>query len=369
MAASYQEPFVGTSGTKVDGFTTGSMRDLSALTPTSVPTPHSVASTRTYQASPTSYTSYITYDVHGPALGDLRVGGEMSVCPAPQGSGRKDMDEHVQTPGSSPSAIRAYYGITDHPQPQALKAPFVPILLDNPGARVNFTPAEPPIELGAIAPVVLDAGSVTPRTPKAPTCENLSISTSNLSFLIDVMPGAVVALQPNGSVLQCNKTAATMFAYSVSDMHGMSSGQLLHGNLETVVAPGGQTPTPISALGQGCATTGKRHDGTIFPVQLAFSPVHLDGNQVVTLVTVVDVSNRIIMVEQPEHKTLTSETNDTLLSHEMRSPLMEIIGYTKQLALAPMPDLQAELVDSISKCAQAMLTSLVKAEQRGQQHG
>jgi two-component system cell cycle sensor histidine kinase/response regulator CckA len=112
--------------------------------------------------------------------------------------------------------------------------------------------------------------------------------------VLDASPNAVVAIDEQGRIVYANPQVETTFGYAHGEVIGMLVERLLPARLgeRHVAHRNGFLAHPVARpLGIGLDLTGRRKDGTEFPVELSLAPVETaDGMR--AFATIVDISAR-----------------------------------------------------------------------------
>lgn len=168
--------------------------------------------------------------------------------------------------------------------------------------------------------------------------ESAAVRASEERFraLLEAEPNAMFSVDAAGAVLWCTRSAERMFGFADGELVGRQLADLVAQPNEAR-APGGTVdPTRYE-------TTGTRADGTVFPAEVALSPLELDGAPA-TLAVVSDVSWRRD-AEQMRDRFIG------VLSHELRTPITAIYGGAQVLLRrwrALDDDARGELVTDVA---------------------
>jgi PAS domain S-box-containing protein len=112
--------------------------------------------------------------------------------------------------------------------------------------------------------------------------------------LLDAVPDAMVAVEPDGTIVQVNTQAMEMFGYTRQELLGQKIEALVperyrqqHGGHRDSFA---QNPK-VRRMGAGLELFGRRRDGTEFPVEISLSPVSI-ANRTLVLSAIRDITDR-----------------------------------------------------------------------------
>jgi PAS domain S-box-containing protein len=118
-----------------------------------------------------------------------------------------------------------------------------------------------------------------------------------LQTFLDALPDAVVVVNDGGRVRYINDQTLAMFGCAAKDLLGEPVEVLLPPSLWEVharhVASYMTNPT-VRPMGAGLNLSGRRWDGTTFPVEISLSPLSMEGNTMVVAV-VRDVTPRALI--------------------------------------------------------------------------
>lgn len=149
----------------------------------------------------------------------------------------------------------------------------------------------------------------------------LEDSRARIAAILNGAKDGMIVLNPSGSIESLNPAAAKMYGYEEDELLRRDIGILFE------VAPDrGQIETFLKRLearragqpGEVQEFVAARRDGSVFPVEVAVSPVHLAGSTVF-LAVIRDIS------ERKQIQRMKDEFVSTV-SHELRTPLTSIAG-------------------------------------------
>lgn len=193
-------------------------------------------------------------------------------------------------------------------------------------------------------------------------------STDRFENLLEAAPDAVMEVDDRGRIVLANASCEQLFGYSRQELIGQSVELLVpvasrgahEGHRERYSAK----PTS-RAMGKGMVLNGLRKDGTEVPVQISLSPMTIDGRQH-TVAIIRDVTDYRRFEQKLEEARQNAEAASRAkseflasMSHELRSPLHTIIGFSELLAEGvdgPLNDKQRRFVHHIQKDSQHLLT-------------
>jgi PAS domain S-box-containing protein len=142
--------------------------------------------------------------------------------------------------------------------------------------------------------------------------ERLVIQQRNIRLLLESAPNGFVLVDENGIVKLVNASAEKLFGYKRTELVGRAVETLVpeqqrleHGNVRSVY----QQKPEERPMGVGRDLSGRRKDGTEFPVEIGLNPVGRDGRPAV-LATVMDISarkraeeNQRLIIGELKHRT------------------------------------------------------------------
>jgi PAS domain S-box-containing protein len=133
--------------------------------------------------------------------------------------------------------------------------------------------------------------------------ERLVLQQRNIRLLLEAAPNGFVLVDGHGTIKLVNASAEKLFGYSRAELTGKDLELLVperHTANHRQVRLAYQEAPAVRAMGLGRDLSGRRKDGSEFPVEIGLNPVGRDGRPAV-LATVVDISAR---KEAEEHQRL-----------------------------------------------------------------
>ena len=160
--------------------------------------------------------------------------------------------------------------------------------------------------------------------------------------LLDAAPDAILEVDSSGRIVRANATVEELFGYDSSELLNQPVERLIPEEARRVHSQhrAGYAAHPTKRpMGSNLDLYGLRKDGSRFPVDIVLSPFEIDGGEVHTAAIVRDVTYRKEAESAlKEARHLAEAANQAKseflasMSHELRSPLNTIMGYTQLLA-------------------------------------
>jgi PAS domain S-box-containing protein len=124
--------------------------------------------------------------------------------------------------------------------------------------------------------------------------ERLVIQQRNIRVLLESAPSGFVLVDEHGTIKMVNASAEKLFGYSREELVGKDVEALVPEQLipeHRKVRASYQEKPEVRLMGLGLDLSGRRKDGSEFPVEIGLNPVGRDGGPAV-LATVMDISAR-----------------------------------------------------------------------------
>ena len=115
-----------------------------------------------------------------------------------------------------------------------------------------------------------------------------------LRLLLHSAPIAIAAVDASGTILFVNDKLCDLFQYNKEELFGKPVELLLPQTLRQWHIAHRQkyaTDPHVRSMGSGMDLSGRRKDGSIFPLEAGLSPIQLNGEQIV-LSTIIDITQR-----------------------------------------------------------------------------
>jgi PAS domain S-box-containing protein len=183
--------------------------------------------------------------------------------------------------------------------------------------------------------------SDTPQNPGLPSA--LHDSEERLRAILQTAVEGIITIDERGVVESMNPAAQKLFGYRAEEVVGRNISMLMpspyreahDGYMAQYLATG-----QARIIGIGREVIGQRKDGSLFPMDLAVSEVRLAKQRLFTGF-VRDISERkkaetklATLAQSLAEKNKELETIVYVASHDLRSPLVNIQGFSRELGIA-----------------------------------
>jgi PAS domain S-box-containing protein len=149
--------------------------------------------------------------------------------------------------------------------------------------------------------------------------------------LLEAAPDAMVVVDQSGEIVLLNVQAEKQFGYHRDELVGQKVKNIIpEGFAERLIADGTRTAAAALAqqIGMGIELSGRRKDGSEFPIEIMLSPLQSDEGILVTA-AIRDISVRKTVethLAQMEGMDRLKDEFVSTVSHELRTPLTSIAG-------------------------------------------
>jgi PAS domain S-box-containing protein len=166
---------------------------------------------------------------------------------------------------------------------------------------------------------------------------NIQLESTKLSKVLESLVDGLITIDTKGCVDSFNPAAERIFGYSAAEVLGRNVKMLMpepyHSEHDSYLKHYQQTGEK-KIIDIGGEVTGRRRDGSIFPMDLAVSPMTVNGQQIFIG----------IIRDITERKKIDIMKNEFIstVSHELRTPLTSIQGAVKLVLSGMMGDIPEE---------------------------
>ncbi|OSM00219.1 ABC transporter substrate-binding protein [Magnetofaba australis] len=188
--------------------------------------------------------------------------------------------------------------------------------------------------------------------------------TQRLRSVIDTAVDGIIVINARGVMQEVSPAAQKIFGYSAEQMVGANVSMLMpypyrseHDGYLSNYLKSGNT----QILGRQRETVGRRHDGALFPMDLAVAEAQINGERfftgIVRDITQRKLAERELELAKEQAEAATQAKSEFLanMSHEIRTPMNAIIGLSHLALKTDLSPKQRDYVSKISNSAQALL--------------
>jgi len=144
-----------------------------------------------------------------------------------------------------------------------------------------------------------------------------AIAAELLSAVMSLIPDAAVVADPEGRIVSVNEHAEDLFGYLPGSLAGLSIETLIpervrrrhHDHRAAYVADPQSRP-----MGAGLELTGRRRDGSEFPIDISLAPITNDGERLVVAAIRDITDQRRAAAAQAELATIVRSSSDAIIS-------------------------------------------------------
>lgn len=193
----------------------------------------------------------------------------------------------------------------------------------------------------------------------------LQESEAKARTIVETAVDAIICIDERGLVQSFNSAAERIFGYSAAEVIGQNINLLQpepfhseHDGYLRHYLESGQK----KIIGKGREVTGRRKDGSQFPIDLAVSEVHLESKRLFTGI-IRDITDRKLVEQElltakDQAEAASQAKSDFLasMSHEIRTPMNAIIGMAELLDETQLTVEQREYVQVFQSAGENLLS-------------
>ncbi|KAF2990073.1 PAS domain S-box protein [Methylocystis sp. MJC1] len=169
----------------------------------------------------------------------------------------------------------------------------------------------PPTDTALFAFGLVSVGTVSVVSFFEQTIDRIAAQAHNQHSLIESAPNGIVIVGEGGAIIGLNHSAEALFGYERSELLGKRVEILVPAKSASVhvgLRKKFQRAPETRAMGAGRDLSGRRRDGSEFPLEIGLNPIEWDGQRAV-LATVTDITERkqheerqAILARELEHR-------------------------------------------------------------------
>ena len=189
----------------------------------------------------------------------------------------------------------------------------------------------------------LEAKLETSRNDGSSHAESSVENAERLRAILDTAVEGIITIDEHGIVESVNPAAEKVFGYTAAEMVGRNVCMLMpspHREKHDAYMETYRRTGQARIIGRGREVVGRKKDGSVFPMDLSVAEVKLKGGRLFTGV-VRDVTERkraedqlSAMTRALAEKNKELETIVYVASHDLRSPLVNIQGFSREVEQA-----------------------------------
>jgi PAS domain S-box-containing protein len=163
--------------------------------------------------------------------------------------------------------------------------------------------------------------------------------------VLEAAPDAIVLVDPSGRITLVNSEAERLFGYTRGELLGQLVEELVptrfHGHHPTHRTKYFTEPQ-TRPMGIGLELSGRRKDGTEFPVEISLSPLSIESSTL-AMAAIRDVSPRKKIEEALKTANRELEAFTYSVSHDLRAPIRQIDGFARILSEQLGPEIDEKV--------------------------
>ncbi|MFP4154159.1 MAG: ATP-binding protein [Halothiobacillaceae bacterium] len=195
--------------------------------------------------------------------------------------------------------------------------------------------------------------------------EDLRFHQEKLRATFDGVLEAVIVINHQGTIVQANRVAADMFDYRLGELIGRNVSCLMpqpHAGQHDMYLRRYLATGKAHIIGMQRKVEARDRNGRLFPVQLGVNEI-IFGQEHYFVGVIADISQQKAYEEELQRaRDMAVESarakSEFLanMSHEIRTPMNGVMGMTELLLDTPLTDEQRDMVETVSRSSQALLT-------------
>ncbi|MBE0649948.1 MAG: PAS domain S-box protein [Bacteroidales bacterium] len=198
----------------------------------------------------------------------------------------------------------------------------------------------------------------------AETNEKLREEEAKFRLVVESAPNAIIMVNSKGIIQMVNLQAESYFGYSRNEMIDNSVEMLVPdsakiGHISERLNYMSHPKT--RNIGDGLDLSGRKKDGTVFPIDVALSPIQLN-NETSVLASIIDISKRKAIEDEIKNAKVEADRANlakseflSRMSHELRTPMNSILGFAQLMKMGELSPSHKKGVEHILKNGKHLL--------------